>query len=76
MRSLNALSNLLGDKPYLMGDEPTSVDAISFAMLAGLLTPFFNSDLRRRALQIENLCDYVGRMMAEFYPEFVWAEAA
>jgi glutathione S-transferase len=76
MRSLNALSNLLGEKSYLMGDRPTSVDAISFAMLAGLLTPFFNSDLRRRALRIENLCDYVARMMAEFYPEFAWAEAA
>jgi len=76
MRSLGALSDLLGEKPYLMGDKPTSVDAISFAMLAGLLTPFFNSDLRRRALRIENLCDYVARMMAEFYPEFAWAEAA
>jgi hypothetical protein len=59
-----------------MGDKPTAVDAISFAMLAGLLTPFFNSDLRRRALRIENLCGYVARMMAEFYPEFAWAEAA
>ena len=52
MRSLGALSDLLGEKPYLMGDKPTAVDAISFAMLAGLLTPFFNSDLRRRALRI------------------------
>jgi glutathione S-transferase len=76
MRSLGALSDLLGEKPYMMGDKPTSVDAISFGMLAGLLTPFFNSDLRRRALRIENLCDYVARMMAEFYPEFAWAEAA
>jgi len=76
MRSLGALSDLLGEKPCMMGDKPTSVDAISFGMLAGLLTPFFNSDLRRRALRIENLCDYVARMMAEFYPEFAWAEAA
>jgi len=76
MRSLNALSNLLGDRPYLMGDQATSIDAIGFAMMAGLLTPFFNSELRRRALRIENLCDYVARMMAEFYPEFAWAEAA
>ena len=76
MRSLDALSNLLGDKPYVMGGKPTAVDAISFAMLAGLLTPFFNSDLRRRALRIENLCAYVARMMGEFYPEFAWAEAA
>jgi len=76
MRSLGALSDLLGDKPYLMGDHPTAVDAVSFGMLAGLLTPFFNSDLRRRALRIENLCAYVARMMEAFYPEFAWAEAA
>lgn len=76
MRSLKALSDLLGDKAYVMGDRPTSVDAICFAMLAGLLTPFFNSDLRRRALRIENLCAYVARMMETFYPEFAWAEAA
>ena len=43
MRSLSALSNLLGEKPYVMGNKATAVDAICFGMLAGLLTPFFNS---------------------------------
>jgi glutathione S-transferase len=76
MRSLGALSDLLDEKPYVMGNKATAVDAICFGMLAGLLTPFFNSDLRRRALRIQNLCDYVARMMVEFYPEFAWAEAA
>jgi glutathione S-transferase len=76
IRSLDALSSLLGGKAYLMGNRLASVDAVGFAMLAGLLTPFFNSNLRRRALRYENLCDYVARMMAEFYPEFAWAEAA
>lgn len=76
LRSLEALSNLLGETAYLMGDRPTSVDAVGFAMLAGLMTPFFDSSLRRRALRFENLVAYVARMMEAFYPEFGWAEAA
>jgi glutathione S-transferase len=75
-RSLDALSNLLADKPYLMGDRATAVDAVGFGMLAGLLTPFFESNLRRRAMRYENLVAYVDRMMGAFYPEFDWAEAA
>jgi glutathione S-transferase len=76
MRSLEALSMLLGEKPYLMGERPCGTDAITFAMLAGLMTPFFDSNLRRRALGYDNLVAYVTRMMETFYPEFSWAEAA
>jgi glutathione S-transferase len=71
-RSLSALSVLLGDKPYVLGDQPSSVDAIAFALLAGLLTPFFDSPLRRRAEAYGNLTAYTGRMMARYYPEHPW----
>ena len=72
-RSLMALDALLGDKPFLMGDEPTSVDAFVFATLAGMLTPFFDSPLRRRAERFPRLVCYTRRMMARFYPDFAWA---
>ncbi|MES2644108.1 MAG: glutathione S-transferase family protein [Myxococcota bacterium] len=71
-RSLSALSVLLGDKPYLMGDQPSGVDATAFAILAGLLTPFFDSPLRRRAEAYGNLTAYVARMMARYYPDHPW----
>lgn len=71
-RSLGALSVLLGDKPYLMGNEPSGVDAIAFALLAGLLTPFFDSPLRPRVQAYGNLPAYVDRMMARYYPEHPW----
>lgn len=80
VKSLAALSELLADKPFLFGERPTGVDATAFAILAGLLTPFFDSPLRREAEGYVNLAAYVDRMMARFYPEFAWkvaeAEAA
>jgi glutathione S-transferase len=72
VRSLFALSVQLGDKPYLMGDRPCGTDATAFGALAGILTPFFNSQLRQRAQQFPNLIAYVDRMMLEHYPDFAW----
>jgi glutathione S-transferase len=75
-RSLRALSVQLGDKAHLMGDRPCGTDATAFAILAGLLTPFFDSELRRRAESFGNLVGYVDRMMAQYYPEFAWSKQA
>ena len=70
--SLAALSAILGGKPYLMGERPCGVDATCFSMLAHLLTPFFETPLRRRAFDFPNLPAYVDRLMAEYYPEHPW----
>lgn len=74
-RSLAALSSLLSDRPYFMGDRPGAVDATAFAMLAGILTPFFESPLRRAAEGHANLVDYVARMMRRHYPSHSWTPA-
>lgn len=71
-RSLSALSMLLGWKPYLMGEKPCGTDAMAFASLAGLMTPFFDSPLRERSMEFANLVAYVDRMMAQYYPEHAW----
>lgn len=71
-RSLAALSLLLGDKPYMMGERPCGLDATAVAILAGALTPFFESDLRRHAETYPNLIAYTDRLMAQFYPDFDW----
>ncbi len=57
----------------MMGDGMTSVDAIVFGQLAAILTPFFDSPLRRRAERFDNLLDYRDRMMRRFYPQFAAA---
>ena len=73
-RSLLALSVQLGDKPYLIGEKPCGTDATAFGALAGILTPFFDSRLRARAEEFENLTAYVERMMQQYYPDFAWKE--
>ncbi|MDE1148887.1 MAG: glutathione S-transferase family protein [Azospirillaceae bacterium] len=75
-RSLSALSLLLGDRPYFMGDKASAVDATALGVLAGLLTPFFDSGVRRQALGYPNLLAYTDRLMAEFYPDFPWVPVA
>jgi glutathione S-transferase len=72
IRSIFALSVQLGDKPYLMGDKPCGMDATAFGALSGILTPFFESKLRAKAEQYENLAAYVDRMMGQYFPEFEW----
>jgi len=67
-RSLHALSVLLGDKPYLLRDRPSAVDAFAFGVLASILTPFFDSPLREAALGHPNLVAYTERLMAQYYP--------
>ena len=75
-RSFDALETQLGDQAFLFGDRETSADAIVFATLAGILTPFFNSPLRDMAEDYPTLVAYVGRMMARHYPEDGWKLAA
>lgn len=70
--SLSALSIVLGEKPYLMGERPCGMDATAFGILAGILTPFFESPLRRKAEDYENLVAYVERMMRRYYADHPW----
>lgn len=75
LRSLAALSAIFGANRYLLGKRPCGADATVFALLAYVLTPFFESGLRRQAEAFDNLTAYVDRMMTEFYPEFAWSPA-
>jgi glutathione S-transferase len=68
--SFEALSAFLGDKPYLMGETPCGADATMFAMMSGVLTPYFDTPLRDAALRHDNLTAYVARMLQRYYPEF------
>jgi hypothetical protein len=58
-----------------MGEAPCGVDATAFGALAGILTPFFTSNLRTQVEKFDNLAAYVDRMMGHYYPEFAWTPA-
>src|SRR5262245_4970298 len=68
-RSIDAIAEHLGQKPYFMGPELSGVDAAMFAFIAGALCPSFDTPLRTAAERHANLRSYVGRMTARFYPE-------
>lgn len=69
-RSVEAMADYLGDKPFFMGDEPTGIDATMFAFAICAICPVFESELQRAAARHANLRRYVGRMTARFYREF------
>jgi glutathione S-transferase len=68
-RSIDALAELLGNRPYFMGESPSAVDATAFGMLASTVTPFFDTPLRGAVEARPNLVAYIARMMQRFYPE-------
>jgi glutathione S-transferase len=69
-RSIEAIADYLGSKPFFMGSEPSGVDATIFAFVAGTLCPLFDTPIRRAAESHENLRRYVGHMAARYYPDF------
>jgi glutathione S-transferase len=69
-RSIDALAATLGDKFYLFGDTPCGADATAFGFVAAVLTPFFDTPLRKAAEQHANLTAYRDRMMRQYYPQF------
>lgn len=71
-RSIDTLAQLLGDKPCFMGESPSGVDATAFGVLAAVMTPFFDTPLRRAAEARPNLVAYVARMMQRYYPGHAW----
>ncbi|WP_266171688.1 glutathione S-transferase family protein [Dyella subtropica] len=75
-RSLSTLAALLGDQPFFIGARPTAIDATAFAMLAGVLTPFFTSPLRDAAEHYPNLVAYTDRMMQRYFPDQPWTTQA
>jgi glutathione S-transferase len=64
---LRALSTLLGDKPYFLGDAPSSVDATAYAFLALPLWSPPGSQLTDEMKSLPNLVSYCERMKARYY---------
>jgi glutathione S-transferase len=73
-RSLTALAALLGDRPYMMGDRPTGIDAMAASLLAEVLTPYFDTPLRREAESFANLVAYADRMLQRYFQQTLTGE--
>jgi glutathione S-transferase len=64
---VDALSALLGDKLYLMGERPCGADAAVFGFIASLLTPVFASKVRSATERHQNLTDYRDRILGQYF---------
>ncbi|RUS72771.1 hypothetical protein EGW08_019471 [Elysia chlorotica] len=66
---LNLLSHKLGDKQYMFGRLPSSLDALVFGYLAPLLkAPLPNNQLHNHLIQCDNLCRLVNDVLVTFFP--------
>lgn len=68
-KDIEAIAIFLGDKPYFMGEQPTSLDATAFGMLCNLVWLPFESPLRDSAMKYDNLSLYCERMRSRYFPE-------
>ena len=69
-RGIDALSQIMGDSRYFLGDAVSGADATVFAFLACALTPLFDSPVRDKMKSMPNLVAYHDRLMREYFPDF------
>jgi glutathione S-transferase len=67
---IDALAVLLGDQPFVLGDEATSVDATVYATLISLLAFPIDSPVKRHAAEKPNLVAYCERMKRRYYADW------
>jgi glutathione S-transferase len=66
-RDVNAVADFLGDKSFMMGEAPSSLDATAHAFLANLLWAPVDSPIQRAARARPTLEAYCQRMKARYY---------
>ena len=69
MMDLDALSDCLADKPYFLGDRPTTLDASAFGFLINTIGCPIESPLKEYGLTRSNLKNYVERIREQYYPD-------
>jgi glutathione S-transferase len=66
-RDVTAIADFLADKPFMLGAQPTSLDATAHAFLANLLWAPVDSPIQRHAQSRPTLQAYCQRMKARYF---------
>jgi glutathione S-transferase len=66
-RDIGAIADVLGDKPYLMGNTPTEIDAVAYGVLANIMLVPIESPVKHAALERKSLVDFVERIRARYF---------
>lgn len=64
-----ALSDFLADKPFFMGNQPTTLDATAYAYVGNVIKAPYGGPIVNYVLQQSNLCQYYERMAQQFFSE-------
>ena len=64
---LVALSDFLGENPYLLGEEPTSYDATAYSFVAHTIQPDYDSRVKGFIKALPNLMQYWDRLRLRLY---------
>jgi glutathione S-transferase len=70
LEDIAALGQILGSKPFILGDRPSSMDALLYAMLVLVFEDHeLQADLSSTKDMYPNLAAYVERMKKRYVPE-------
>lgn len=64
---LTALSEVLGQKPFFLGDRPASIDATAYGFLNNILNDVVDSPLKKHAASLPNLAAFCDRMKEKYF---------
>jgi glutathione S-transferase len=70
-RDIGAIGDFLADKPFMMGERATEVDAVAYGILPNIMNVPISSPIKDAALQRRNLVDYVERVGRQYFPESI-----
>ena len=68
IKDIEALAALIGEKPFLMGNQPCGADATVFSFVAHVLCPVFVSPVRAAAEKHQNLANYRDHLLGLYFP--------
>lgn len=66
---VSAVAAVLGDKPFLLGDNPTSFDAAFYAFIVSIIAFPVDSPLRKYTLGQQNLVRYCERFQQRYFTD-------
>lgn len=64
---IDSIAVLLGEKNYILGNTPHSLDAVAYGFLANIVYPPLETPIKQQVLQHTNLVNYCDRMKAQYY---------
>lgn len=69
LADLRAVSEFLGDKPFFLGESPTTLDATGYGFLTSVLRAPFKSPIQAEVDALKNLAAYCARFDAQYFAD-------